>query len=109
MNSISFFSKITTYLQLGNLLSDVVRVYGGFMHTIYKLDTNTGIYIVKLLNPNVMKRPTAIDNYAEADRLEVIIENNDIPIIPSLVFMGKKYRSLMDSISMFINGMMAKL
>lgn len=94
MDTNLFFCKLTAQLQLGNLLSDEVRVYGGFMHRMYRLDTETGTYVVKLLNPNVMTRPEAMDNYAQADRLESIVEKNDIPIIPSLFFNGKKMQEI---------------
>lgn len=89
-----FFGKLTTTLQLGNLLSQAVRVQGGFIHTMYRLDTSGGSYAVKLLNPNVMKRPDAMGNYKEADRLEVVIQESSIPIVPSLVWGGEKMQKL---------------
>lgn len=90
----SFFLKLTLKLQLGNMISEVVRVSGGFTHRMYRLETDLGVYIVKMLNQSIMKRPTAMDNYSEADRLENIIHENNIPIIPSLVFNGNKMQEL---------------
>lgn len=94
MNLNLFFVKLTVAFHLGNLLSDVVRVHGGFMHTMYRLDTVSGTYAIKLLNPNVMKRPDAMDNYNEADRLETIIQECNIPIVAALIFDGKKMQEI---------------
>lgn len=35
------------------------RLNGGFMHKMYKIDTQKGTYALKLLNPYVMQRKTA--------------------------------------------------
>lgn len=89
-----FFRKLAATLPLGNLLSKAVRVDGGFMHTMYQLNTVSGTYAVKLLNPNIMKRPEAMGNYTKADKLEIILQNCNIPIIPSLLFGGEKMQQL---------------
>lgn len=89
-----FINKLTATLHLGNQLSEVVRVSGGYMHRMYRLNTASGVYAVKLLNPKVMERPDAMGNYIEADRLESILQKNNIPIIPSLVFNGEKMQEL---------------
>ena len=49
-----------------------IRLTGGFMHKMYKLETEQGIYALKLLNKFVMQRETAMENYAAAERLENI-------------------------------------
>lgn len=89
-----FFENLTAAIHLGKLLTEAVRVHGGFMHTMYRLDTTNGAYAIKLLNPNVMKRPDAMDNYNEADRLETIIQKANIPIVAALIFDGKKMQEI---------------
>lgn len=89
-----FFNSLTTNLQLGSLLTAPVRVQGGFLHQMYQMKTDTGTYVVKMLNPNIMIRPDAMDNYAEAGRLERMIEKNGIPIIPSLIFNGRDMQEM---------------
>lgn len=89
-----FFIKLTKSFDLGNLLSKAKRVHGGFMHTMYRLDTASRTYAVKLLNPNVMNRPEAMDNYREANRLETIIQNGNIPIVPAIIYNGKKMQEM---------------
>ncbi len=67
---------------------------GGFMHKMYKLETEQGTYALKLLNKFVMQRETAMENYTEAERLEGLLEQRDMPILPALVFDGRKMQEI---------------
>ncbi|MCH5193065.1 MAG: aminoglycoside phosphotransferase family protein [Oscillospiraceae bacterium] len=64
------------------------------MHKMYSLFTETGKYAVKLLNPYVMQRETAMENYRMAESLERKLEENDIPILPAMILGGKKMQSI---------------
>jgi len=79
--------------RLGEIIAKTEPVEGGFLHRMYKVTTETGTYAVKHLNPEIMKRPTAVENYARAEKIERILEENQIPIVPSLVFDGKKMQT----------------
>ena len=68
MNINEFFNKLVSNLNLGNLIEEPSRVSGGLTHKMYKVVTDKSKYIVKLLNPNIMKRKTALDNYNKADK-----------------------------------------
>ena len=48
------------------MVGEPVRLSGGFMHKIYKINTQQGTFVLKLLNPFVMQRETAMDNFAIA-------------------------------------------
>lgn len=67
---------------------------GGFLHKMYKLETDQGVYALKLLNRFVMQRETAMANYAEAERLERLLELKEIPILPALTFGERKMQEL---------------
>ena len=82
-------------LSLGTVTLPVVPVSGGFMHRMYKVCTANHTYAVKHLNPEIMKRPTAMENYKKAERLEAILESARIPIVPALAFDGKKMQELL--------------
>lgn len=84
------FENITRTLHIGNLLQDPEQVQGGLMHKMYRIQTAQGTYAVKLLNPTIMKRPEARNNYDEADRLETIIQEAHVPIVSALIFDNKK-------------------
>lgn len=90
----NFLNQIARELNLGKVLDNPIKVTGGFMHHMFKLVTAKGSYIVKLLNPNVMKRPDAMGNYRIAENIENILEKNNIPAIYALEFNGKKMQEL---------------
>ena len=75
---------------LGNVCGTIEAVSGGLMHRMYKVRTESKIYAVKCLNPEIMKRPGVLDNYARAEELEGILEKEGVPIVPALSFDGKK-------------------
>lgn len=90
MESCAMFHKILDELKLGTLTAQPQRVTGGYMHKMYCLETTTGKYAVKLLNPAIMKRPDVFRNYQKAERLERILQENNIPIVPAMEINGNK-------------------
>ena len=90
MNIKDFFDKLVLNLDLGKLIEEPSRVSGGLTHKMYKIVTDKSKYIVKLLNPNIMKRPTALGNFERADKFEMIFQENNVEAIYSLEFNGKK-------------------
>ena len=63
------FREIAAHYGLGGLLSAPEPVLGGLLHTTYRLDTPEGSYAAKILNPAVMKRPSAADNMIRSERI----------------------------------------
>lgn len=94
INTDDFFDLVVEYLQLGKLVEKPVQVTGGFMHRMFKVVTENDKYIIKLLNPNIMKRPTAMGNYKIADDIEKILKQNNIPAVYALEFNGTKMQEL---------------
>ena len=88
------FNKICLQLDLGEMTSEPTQLKGGFMHKMYSLFTTKGKYAIKLLNPYVMKRDTVFENYHIAEELEAKLEQTDIPILPALMFNGKKMQEI---------------
>ncbi len=83
-------NKLVQICGLGEMTADIAPVSGGLMHKMYRVETTTGTYAVKCLNPEIMKRPGVMDNYAKAEHFERILEENNLPIVPALSFDGKK-------------------
>ncbi len=90
MNINDFFEKLTSNLELGKMITTPSRVSGGLTHKMYKIITDKNKYIIKLLNPNIMKRKTALDNFEKADKYEELLKQNNIDAIYSLKFNNKK-------------------
>ena len=83
-------SELFDRIGLGEITGDVLPVSGGLMHKMYKVKTAKGTYAVKCLNPEIMKRPGVFENYAEAEMLECILEDNNIPVVSAIDFSDKK-------------------
>lgn len=81
-------------LNLGNITVEPTRVSGGLTHRMFKVFTDKGRYIVKLLNPNIMKRSTAMENFNRADEIEEVLKENSISAIFSLKFNDKKMQEI---------------
>ena len=80
---------------LGEISHPIENVSGGFMHRMYKVAVDGGrTFAVKHLNPEIMKRPGVFENYARAEKIEGILEQAEIPIVPALCFDGKKMQEL---------------
>lgn len=94
MNTDRFFDLAAEKLELEKVIEKPVRVTGGFMHRMFKVVTEKGVYVVKLLNPNIMKRPTARGNYQIADDIEEILKKNNIPAVYALKFNGSKMQEI---------------
>ncbi len=90
----NLLEKLVHMCELGEIIADAEAISGGFMHRMYKVITDSGIYAVKHLNAEIMKRPDAHKNYARAERIESILESNNIPIVPALVIGGNKLQKI---------------
>ena len=88
------FAEICRRYGLGELECSPVPLTGGFMHKMYALSAARGRYALKLLNPHVMRRATAMANYRTAERLETLLEKHRLPILPALEFGGRKMQEL---------------
>ncbi len=64
------------------------------MHKMVKIDTQHGTYALKLLNPFVMRKENTMDHYAQAERLENLLEQRGIPILPALYLDGRKMQEI---------------
>jgi len=79
--------KIRALMQscgLGTVMSPVESVSGGYLHRMYRVTTDAGVYAVKHLNPAIMRRPDAFDNFRRAEMLEGTLERENLPIVPAI-------------------------
>lgn len=79
---------------LGNVISPIKSVSGGFLHRMYKVVTERGTYAVKCLNPEIMGREGVLDNYNRAERIEGILEKENIPIVSAITVNSKKMQNI---------------
>ena len=87
-------AKLFETRELGKVVFPVVPVSGGFMHRMFRAETGEKAYAVKHLNPEIMKRPGVMENYRRAEKLEQILEDAGIPVVPALMLNGRKMQEL---------------
>lgn len=73
---------------LGNLINEPRLVTGGLMHKMYQVSTDQGKYAIKLLNPDIMKRPEALINMIHSELVSNAL-SNVIPLVAAKTFNGK--------------------
>lgn len=78
------WNEICEALSLGSMLKEPEPLHGGYTHRMFDLTTDRGRYAVKLLNPEIMQRADAQENYRRAGRLEARLAEAGLPILPAL-------------------------
>ena len=89
------FEKLCNILKLGEIVSSPKSISGGLLHRMYAMETTQGKYAIKALNPQIMIRSTAMQNYVNSERVANIALNT-IPAPPvigeNIKYIGlKKY------------------
>jgi len=54
-------------LGLGDIAVAPTALSGGLLHRMYAVQTTSGRYVVKALNPEIMARPTAMQNFIRSE------------------------------------------
>jgi len=71
---------------LGGVLA-LRPVSGGLLHKMYRVETTSGIYAVKVLNPEIMQRPTALQNTINSEKVAHALESV-VPLVAAKEFNG---------------------
>ncbi len=77
---------------LGSVTKEPEAVTGGLMHQMFRVITEKGSYAIKVLNPDIMKRPEALQNMINSEIVSHALENT-IPLIAAKEFEGKHIQS----------------
>jgi len=88
MNSVAYnlqFEKLVKTLALGTLKSCPEQIFGGHLHRMYSVNTTSGRYAVKALNPQVMLRPKAKSDIENAERIAQLASKT-VPSLSAKVF-----------------------
>ncbi|MFF2089552.1 phosphotransferase [Paenibacillus sp. NPDC058174] len=89
------FNKLCTVLQLGEIIGVPEVISGGFLHRMYRIETDLGKYAIKALNPQIMIRPKALQNYINSERIAGIAADN-VPALPAKQFNGDSLQKIDD-------------
>ena len=86
-------SKLPDALHLGGLLEEPVMITGGLLHKMYRVATSDGLFAVKRLNPEIIKRPDALSNTIRSEKIAKAFDSL-IPAVVSLEIDGKQVHKL---------------
>ena len=82
-------NKVMKSLYLGEGIGEPTEVKGGLLHKMFRVDTTKGSYAVKVLNSEIMKRPTALNNTIHSEKIAALFADS-IPVIAALTIDGKQ-------------------
>ena len=85
--------KFCEKYNFGNILN-ISKLSGGLMHKMFKVETDKGIYCVKVLNPEVMARDTAYNNFVVSESVSNLAKKNNIPVSCALDIGGDYLKEL---------------
>ena len=91
---------------LGNV-TGISKLSGGLMHKMFKVETDKGTYAIKILNPEVMSRGNAYDNFVISEKISNLAKNNGIIVSSALLINDNyltKYDDMYYMVFDFVNG-----
>ncbi|PWW05458.1 phosphotransferase family enzyme [Paenibacillus cellulosilyticus] len=87
------FQKLCSLLSLGELQGNPQPLSGGFMHRMYGIETGKDKFAVKVLNPLIMQRPTAKDNFIRSERIACKAANS-VPAAAAIQHNGESVHEI---------------
>lgn len=81
-------NQLCEKLNLGTPKEPPVALTGGLLHKMYLIKTESGPYVVKALNPQIMLRKTAIQNYINSERIALKAQEY-VPSLPAKQFQNE--------------------
>lgn len=87
-------TKLFRQAGLGTVIPPISPVSGGFLHRMYRVNTEDSSFAVKHLNPEIMQRPAAAENFRRAEELEAILEAAGLPIVAAMTVNRRKLQTL---------------
>jgi len=85
--------KFCKKYELGDVLS-TQKILGGRMHQMFKAETTTGVYAIKVLNKEVMRRKEAYHNLIQSEKIATFVKNAGILVSNALLIQGNVINSL---------------
>ena len=94
-------------LKIGELISEPLPISGGLLHKMYRVATEKGLFAVKVLNPEIMKRPEALRNTIRSEKIAGALAE-EISLVAALEFVGKQIHEWQGNYYMFFHGSRAR-
>lgn len=95
-------ANLTQHFNLGNHHNEPKRVYGGLLHTMWRLDTDKGSYAIKQLSKDInLKDESVRQNYELTEHIAHKFAALGIPAIPAISQNGE-HLLLIDGIGFLV-------
>lgn len=88
-----FFKHLCRASRLGELRGRPTAVTGGLMHDIYQFETDNGTYAIKLLNPQIMDRSEALQNFIDSEKIANLAATK-VPALAAHILNGDSVQTL---------------
>ncbi len=85
--------KVIQSLGLGEMTEAPSEVKGGLLHKMYRVTTSGGEYAVKVLNGEIMKRPTALRNTVNSEKIAEAF-TGILSVVAAMEVQGKQIHEL---------------
>lgn len=85
--------ELMKFLDLGEIAEGPDEVTGGLLHKMYRVATSKGLFAVKVLNREIMKRPDALRNTINSEKIASAFSDS-IPVAASLEIRGRQIHEL---------------
>ena len=74
--------NIEKFCEINNLgtVKNITKLTGGLMHKMFKVETNKGIYAIKVLNKEVIARKEAYNNFVISEDIANLAKDNNINV-----------------------------
>ena len=86
--------NLITRLNLGVIVENPLRVYGGLLNRLYKVKTTSGIYAIKHLNPNLIAKDNAKDNIILTEKIANTAKEKGVNCIPAIAFNNESLQEI---------------
>jgi len=87
MVDIQVFNQLCREYKLGEMDGFPLSISGGLLHKMYSIETDKGKYAIKILNPQIMLRPDAMNNYINSERIANLVSKK-VSAAPAKIING---------------------
>lgn len=75
--------ELFTHYKLGTIIEEPKEIDGGLLHTVYSVKTESNHYVIKRLNPEIMKREGVLHHISESEKIGQSFRDL-VPVVPAI-------------------------
>ncbi len=91
METIDFIPQLCVLYQLGQIVSEPLRVSGGFLHQVWRFQTSEGYFCVKQLNADTLPLTENLHNITVYDQFAYHVKQFGIETVTAIPYQSHPY------------------